>query len=70
MAIPNRRSWLVLLFCLPSALLGANPGTPDSWIPARWPGGPLELYQRAKAKTRDTAGDDIETRFAGYQNAV
>jgi hypothetical protein len=50
MDIPNRRSWLGLLFCLPSALLGANPGTPDSWIPARWPGGPLELYQRAKAK--------------------
>jgi hypothetical protein len=51
MDIPNRRPWLVFLFCLPSALLGANTGTPDSWIPARWPGGPLALYQRAKAKT-------------------
>jgi hypothetical protein len=50
MDIPNRRSWLVFLFCLPSVLLGGNLGTPDSWIPARWPGGPLELYQRAKVK--------------------
>src|ERR1017187_1052292 len=57
MDMPNKRLWLVFLFCLPSALLGANPGTPNSWIPARWPGGPLELYQRAKAKTppADTA---------------
>ena len=51
MDIPNRRPWLVFLFCLPSALLGANTGTPESWIPARWQGGPLELAQRAKAKT-------------------
>src|ERR1035437_6355096 len=51
MDMPNKRLWLVFLFCLPSALLGANPGTPNSWIPARWPGGPLELYQRAKAQT-------------------
>src|ERR1019366_1203868 len=57
MDIPNRRSWLVFLFCLPSALLGANPGTPYSGTPARWRGGPLELSQRAKPKTppADTA---------------
>jgi len=39
------------LLCLPFALPGASVGTPDSWIPARWQGGPLELSERAKANT-------------------
>ncbi|HYW41687.1 MAG TPA: hypothetical protein VE959_02445 [Bryobacteraceae bacterium] len=41
----------VFLLCLPAAVWSATPGTPDSWIPARWPGGPLELARRAMAKT-------------------
>ena len=42
---------LIFLLCLPAVLWGTNQGTPDSWIPAHWPGGPLELERRAKAKT-------------------
>ena len=26
-------------------------GRPDSWVPARWQGGPLELQRRAQEKT-------------------
>ncbi len=41
---------LACVLCLPSFLLGANPGTPGAWIPARWEGGPLEIARRAKDK--------------------
>lgn len=51
MAIPGNSVFLALALCLPSALPGANAGTLDSWIPARWEGGPLELARRAKATT-------------------
>jgi hypothetical protein len=37
---------LLLPILLPVALWGAIPGPPDSWVPARWPGGPLELARR------------------------
>ena len=51
MAIPGKTVFLAFTLCLPSALSGASGGTPDSWIPARWEGGPLELARRAKANT-------------------
>jgi hypothetical protein len=41
----------IVLLCLPAFLWGGNPGMPDSWVPARWAGGPLELEWRVKAKT-------------------
>jgi len=69
MDIPKRGAWLVLLFCLPSTLLGGNPRTPDSWIPARWPGGPLELYQRDKARDQSkapTADTEVRTAIADW----
>jgi hypothetical protein len=42
------RSALYLICCLPAVTWSA---TPDTWIPARWPGGPLEVERRAAAKT-------------------
>jgi len=54
--------------CLSFALPCARAGTPDSWIPARWQGGPLELAVRAKANTlpadaalRDTIANWYDT---------
>jgi hypothetical protein len=37
---------LPVILCLPAALWST---TPDAWIPARWPGGPLELARRANS---------------------
>jgi len=48
MAIPSNSVFIAFLLCLPSVSWGANRGTPDSWIPARWQGGPLELARRAQ----------------------
>src|SRR3954452_20116369 len=39
---------LALILSLPAVTRSA---TPDTWIPARWPGGPLEVERRAAAKT-------------------
>ena len=39
----------LLGLCLASAGLGA--GKPDTWVPARWDGGPLEVAHRAKDKS-------------------
>jgi len=44
----GHRSLLALIFCLPVAAWSA---TPEAWIPARWPGGPLEMARRARAGT-------------------
>jgi hypothetical protein len=51
MNIRGKQCPFIFFLCLPAALWSANPGTPDSWIPARWPGGPLELERRARART-------------------
>jgi hypothetical protein len=51
MKVSGKQYLLILILCLPAALWSANQGTPDSWIPARWTGGPLELERRARAKT-------------------
>lgn len=40
----------VLLFAAP-AIAPAYAGGPDTWIPVRWQGGPLELQRRAQNKT-------------------
>jgi hypothetical protein len=37
------------LLCSAAIVWGA---TPDNWIPARWPGGPLELERRAQSKSK------------------
>ena len=42
--------FLAFVFCFPSFMLGANPGTPGAWIPARWDGGPVEIARRAQDK--------------------
>src|ERR1017187_9099738 len=39
--------FISFLLCLPS---GANGSEPGSWTPARWQGGPLEVFRRAQAK--------------------
>ncbi|MGO9257409.1 MAG: hypothetical protein ACLQU1_14030 [Bryobacteraceae bacterium] len=41
--------WLGLLIC--PVLWGGATGRPESWVVARWQGGPLEVAWRAKAKT-------------------
>jgi hypothetical protein len=40
-----------LLALLTLALASPAAATPDTWIPARWPGGPLEVERRAKDGT-------------------
>ena len=56
MACPGKGHWLALLWCFPFALHGAGAGPPESWIPARWQGGPLELHRRGTVDSavRDT----------------
>ncbi len=49
MRISGKRHWPILLLCLPAEMLAVTLPAPDSWIPARWTGGPLELARRAKA---------------------
>ncbi len=46
----NKLRFPALILCLPSFLLGASPGTPGTWIPIRWDGGPVEIARRAKDK--------------------
>ncbi len=60
MRLLSRLQFLPLIFCVPSLLPGASPGSPDTWIPARWDGGPLELARRAG----DKALADPSTREA------
>jgi hypothetical protein len=36
---------------LAPAIWGASIGTPETWVPARWQGGPLELARRTKDNT-------------------
>jgi hypothetical protein len=49
MQIPTHQAPLVF-FCMSTALW-AGSGTPGSWIPARWTGGPVELEHLTRAKT-------------------
>ena len=46
--MPRIIQLLCLILPLAAALPGGNIGAPDSWIPARWTGGPLEIAVRAK----------------------
>jgi len=57
MIIQGAKRSCIFLLCLPAVLWGVNPVTPGSWIPARWPGGPLELECRTKAKTKAALTD-------------
>ncbi len=41
---------LALLFTA-GVLAGASAGPPETWVPARWQGGPLEMARRIKDKT-------------------
>ena len=52
---------------VPFSVIAASPA-PDSWIPARWQGGPLELYQRARAKTLP-AGSAAHDAIANWYDA-
>jgi hypothetical protein len=45
-------------------------GGPDTWIPARWPGGPLELERRAQDKTMPADPDLRETIRQWYDPAT
>lgn len=56
-----RRIFIVLPWLLP-ALAGA--GTPESWIPARWDGGPLEVARRAEDKALAQPG--VREAIAGW----
>ena len=69
MEIPGKIRWLAFLLCLPFCLAGASPGPPDSWIPARWQGGPLELERRAMAKTLP-ADPAIREAIAAWYDAA
>ncbi len=44
--------------CLPAALWSVGP---EAWIPARWPGGPLEVERRVRSKSplRDTSVREV-----------
>ena len=42
---------LSLLTCMAFAIRSGLAGGPDTWVPARWQGGPLELQRRAENKT-------------------
>ena len=44
---------LLIVLCLPGLLWSTDP---DTWVPARWQGGPLELELRAQSKTLPAAG--------------
>ena len=70
MSIRSKNHTFILLLCLPAALWCANQGTPDSWIPARWPGGPLELQRRAKAKTTPSDAAIREAIASWYDPAT
>ena len=70
MESPGKRRWLAFLLSLPCALPGANTGTPDSWIPARWQGGPVELEQRARAKTLPADAAVREAIASWYDTAT
>jgi hypothetical protein len=50
MVVLGNRVFISFLLCLPSVLWGANRTAPGSWTPARWQGGPLEVFRRAQAK--------------------
>src|SRR4051794_40208436 len=56
-----------LVFCLPAVTWSA---TPDTWIPARWPGGPLEVERRAAAKTLPSDAALRETIERWYDPAT
>ena len=47
--ISGRGVFFAAILCAPFASPGVSPGTPASWIPARWEGGPLEVARRAQA---------------------
>jgi len=42
---------LAFVLTVAPALRGALAGTPESWVPVRWQGGPLEVARRTKDKT-------------------
>jgi hypothetical protein len=53
---------MLLGLCLASAGLAA--GKPDTWVPARWDGGPLEVAHRAKDKSLADAA--VRDAVAGW----
>ena len=70
MKIPGKGPLVVFLLCSSSALVGADKVTPDSWIPARWPGGQLELARRAKTETPPADAPVRETIANWYDAAT
>ena len=58
-------SGLVALFLLSCTLGASGSPSPDTWVPVRWTGGPLELAWRTRAKTlpADAAVRDALARW-------
>jgi hypothetical protein len=61
-------SWLprlVVLFLLTCTLEASGPPAPETWVPVRWTGGPLELAWRTRTKTlpADAAVRDAIARW-------
>jgi len=66
------RTALRLLFSLSLALAGLHAANPDTWVPVRWDGGPLEVARRAKDKDKAKALADpaIRGAIAGWYDSA
>lgn len=61
---------LGLLLFVPAVLSAAASVAPESWIPARWTGGPLEIAQRTKTKTLPADPSVRESIATWYEPAT
>jgi hypothetical protein len=66
----SRNYFFALLICLVLAIQPGFASGPDTWIPARWQGGPLELERRAHDKTLPTDPALRETLSQWYDPAT
>ncbi len=59
--MPKQLGALAFMLGIAPGLWAASVGTPESWVPARWQGGPLEVACRIKDKTlpSDAAVRDV-----------
>ena len=70
MSDPRRICVSVLLICLAFAIQPGLAGNPNTWIPVRWQGGPLELQRRARERTLPTDSALRETIRQWYDPAT
>jgi hypothetical protein len=66
----GRTCFLELLICMVFPIVPALAGGTETWIPARWPGGPLELELRARDKTMPADPELRETIRQWYDPAT